>query len=143
VLDAATLRIEKTFNISNVKPNGIQATDSGYVFLNPGLGQWTHIFLVNTNKDDKAKVDAVPWGGVYQTHSLKLAPDQKRLYASCFSLSPSNITSFHISERPALFKGQECSSIGLDGVNARGLMEISRDGSVMFCDRGLIISLGR
>jgi predicted Zn finger-like uncharacterized protein len=143
VLDAATLKIERTFKISDVRPNGIQATDAGYVFLNPGQGQWTSIYLVNTNKKENAMLEAIPWAGVYQTHSIRLAPDQKRLFTSCFNLSPSNISSIHISERPALFKGQQCASIGLDGVNARGLMEISRDGSILFCDRGLILSIGR
>ena len=66
-----------------------------------------------------------------------------RLCGPAPSLSPSNITAFSVSERPALFKGQQCGAVGLDGVNARGGMEISRDGRFLFCDRGLILSLGR
>jgi WD40 repeat protein len=139
VLDAASLRIEKTFKISSVKPIGIQATDNGYVFLNSDRLQQTNIFLVDTTKDPKAPVEAIAWTDVYYTYSIRLAPDQKRVY----HYSPPNIWSYHIGDRPTFYKGQQAGSISLAGVNARGLMEISRDGTVMLCDRGVVLSLGR
>jgi hypothetical protein len=144
ILDPATLKIEKTIRFHEANPTGIQTTDKGYVFLNSGNGQWTHVYLLFAARDyqeERAKV--IPWAGVYHTNSLALSPDQECLFTSCFSLSPSNITAFHVSARPTPAKAQQCGSIGLDGVNAQGQMIISRDGKFMFCDRGLILSLGR
>lgn len=143
-LDPATLKVEKTFRIDRGQPNGVQATDAGYVFLNSGEGQHTHVYLLNAGRDYTGpRAPVVPWAGVHSTHSIRLAPDQKRLYTACFSLSPSNITSFSVSERPGLFRGQQSGAIGLDGVNARGRMEVSPDGTFLFSDRGLILLLGR
>jgi hypothetical protein len=144
ILDPATLKIEKTIRFHEANPTGIQATDTGYVFLNSGNGQWTHIYLLYAARDykeERAKV--IPWAGVYHTNSLALSPDQQCLYASCFNLSPSNITGFAVSARPTMTKGRQCASFGMDGVNSQGNMIISRDGKFMFSDRGLIISLGR
>ncbi len=144
VLDPATLKVEKTIHFDDVSPTGLQATDKGNVFLNSGKGQWTHIYLLYAARDYQGeKAKAIPWAGVYHTHSLALSPDQQVLYSACFSLSPSNIQAFHIPPRPTLTKGQECGAIGLDGVNAQGQMVVSRDGRFMFCDRGLILHLGR
>jgi hypothetical protein len=144
VIDAATFKIEQTIHFTKVKPTGIQATDKGYVFLNSGQGQWTHIYLLYAARDYKgARADVIPWAGVYQTNSLALSRDQTCLYASCFHLSPSNITAFHVPPRPTLSKGQECGSIGLDGVNAQGQMVVSPDGKFLFSDRGLILTIER
>jgi hypothetical protein len=144
-INAATLKIEKTFTLDKGKPNGIQATDTGNVFLNSGEGQWTNIYLFNARRDTKgAPVQVMPWAKTYQTSSIRLSPDQKRLYASCFNLSPANITSYAVSERPALFPGQRAGSIGLDAwFSARGQMEVSPDGGFLFCDRGVILLLGK
>src|SRR5262249_48024434 len=140
----ATLKIEKTIPIDKSKPSGIQATDDGYVFLNSGEGQWTHVYLVNANRDPKGKtLPVVSWAGVYHTNSIRLSPDQKTLYTACFSLSPSNITSFQVPEQPAFLTGQQNGGISIDAFNVRGQMEISRDGRFMLCDRGLFLSLGR
>jgi sugar lactone lactonase YvrE len=144
ILDPATLKIEKTIRFHEANPTGIQATDKGYVFLNSGNGQWTHIYLLYAARDYKGeRASVIPWGGVYHTNSLALHPDQQCLYASCFSLSPSNITAFSLPPKPTMSKGRQCGSIGLDGHNAQGQMIISRDGKFMFSDRGLILSLGR
>jgi LSD1 subclass zinc finger protein len=144
-IDPATLKIEKTITLDRGNPRGIQANDSGYVFLNSGEGQWTHVYLLNAKRDYKgATAKVLPWAGVYSLSSLRLSPDQKRLYTSCFNLSPANIASYYITERPALFKGQQSGAVGIDAnFAARGLMEVSPDGTFMFCDRGLILLLGR
>jgi hypothetical protein len=144
IFDPATLKVEKTIRIHEANPTGIQATDKGYVFLNSGNGQWTHIYLLYAARDYKdERAPVIPWAGVYHTNALALSPDQQCLYASCFNLSPSNIKAFHVSARPTMIKGRECGAIGLDAFNTQGQMIISRDGRFMFCDRGVILSLGR
>src|SRR5262249_9479420 len=142
-LDPATLKIDKTFKLNQGRPLAIQATDRGYVFLNSGLGQWTDVFLLNANRDYKDEpVQVLPSARVYQLSSIQLSLDQTRLYTSCVNLSPANITSYAVGERPALFRAQQCGSIRI-GANhgVRGRMDVSRDGRFMFCDRGLTLWL--
>lgn len=144
-LNPRTLAVERTINIDKGKPTGIQATDRGHVFLNSGEGAWTNIWYLNATRDYGTATAAVlPWAGVYQTSHIRLAPDQKRLYTSCFNLAPGSISSFAISARPGLLLGQRCGDTQLDpNFSAPGRMEISPDGTFLFCDRGAILSLGR
>jgi hypothetical protein len=144
VIDAATFKIEQAITFQGVRPTGIQATDKGHVFLNSGQGQWTHVYLLYAGRDYKgAPADVVPWAGVYQTNALALSRDQTHLYASCFNLSPSNITVFHVPARPTLGKGVQCGVMGLDRGATQGQMVVSPDGKFLFCDCGLILTLGQ
>jgi hypothetical protein len=144
-LDAATLRLEKTIKFDQGKPDGIQATDTGYVLLTTSEGHRAQIYLLNANRDDKAAGAAlVSWTGVHQCRSIRLAPDQKCLYAACSNLAQASIVlSYYISDRPAIYRGQTTGSINLGAPNARGLLEASRDGRFVFCDCGAILLSGR
>jgi hypothetical protein len=144
-IDPETLAVTRTVLIDRGRPNGIQATNSGTVFLKSGEDQWTHIYAVDTTGNGAAgRAEVVPWVRVYQSSDLRLAPDGRRLYVSCFHLSPSNIQMFPVGRRPLLVEGHEGGALEINANGAaRGRMAISPDGSFLFCDRGLIVSLGR
>jgi hypothetical protein len=141
-LDAATLKIDKTFNLDRGKPIGIQATDAGFVFLNGGEGQWTNLYVLNANKPaGNAKVAA--FAGVFQQSAMQLTPDQKQLFAVGFNTSPASFTCHWISERPDLIRGRQCGTAPVTAGGTRGNMYFSRDGGFMLCDNGQTFVLGK
>jgi hypothetical protein len=141
-LDPATLKIQKTLRIDRGAPNGIQATNSGYVFLNSGDAQATKVVLLNANRTDEKVAVVSPWASAYRSRTIRLSPDEKCLYTACFNQTPAVMTSFYLGERPALFPGQVFGSIILDARNAPGRMEVSKDSRFLFFDCGAILRVG-
>ncbi len=144
-LDPATLQIVKTIRLDKGTPKGIQATDRGDVFLRSGENQWTHIYLIDANRDyDGGVAKVLPWADVYQQNAILLSPDQTLLFATCFNLSPANLTAYYVPKWPAHYQARQCGSTSLDAYfGTRGAMTVSRDGRYLFCDRGLILTLDK
>jgi hypothetical protein len=137
--DAAGWKLEKVFQVRGGHSD-IQSTDDGRVFLNSSGGQWTNIDLFDVTKPDPPR----PWAGIYQSNFIRLSPDQRRLYVSCWHLSPSNITSYYVPPGKSDAKGRQCGSVGLDAnFGAYGNIVVSPDGRFLFCDAGKIILLGK
>jgi sugar lactone lactonase YvrE len=135
--DVARWRLERTFEVGGACRD-IQATDDGLVFINSAEGQWVNLRLLNTKTGE-----VVNWAGIYSSNCIRLAPDQKRLYVSCWNLSPANVTSYYIS-RDAPAKGRESGGCSLDAnFGARGGVAVSPDGRFLFCDAGRIVRLGQ
>jgi sugar lactone lactonase YvrE len=137
--DAAAWKLEKIFQVRGGHSD-IQAADDGRVFLNSSEGQWTNVQIFEVTKEAPPR----PWAGIYHSNCIRLSPDQRRLYVSCWHLSPSNITSYYVPPEKSEAKAQQCGSCGLDAnFGARGNVVVSPDGSFLFCDAGKIILLGR
>jgi hypothetical protein len=71
-----------------------------------------------------------------------MPPATGRFSLQCVSRRQ-NITSFSVGDSPALSQGQRLGSVRPDTFNVRDLMAVSRDCRFLFCDRGVILRLGR
>jgi hypothetical protein len=142
-LEPANLQVVKTIALNCGQPNAIQACDNGILFLREADNRHaTTIYLVNANRAGKDVRQVVRWSVLPRFSSIRLSPDQKHLYVYCYA-SPRILESLYISDRPGVFLGKRCASINLDHEVSHGRIEISRDGSFLFCDQGAILLLGR
>jgi sugar lactone lactonase YvrE len=133
-LDAFQWKPLSTWKLSG-SYRGVQATEGRVVLLNPAEGQWTHIKRFDAARGG----DATDWAHVYLSNDIKLAPDQKRLYVSCFNLNPANVKSLWVPD-PA--KGRESGARSLDGnFGVRGRLTVSPDDRFLLCDAGYVILL--
>jgi hypothetical protein len=122
-------------------PCDIAATNDGLVFLAGGSGQWTDLSVVDMN----TKQFTLKWTGVRMGNRLRLAPEQKHLYAAIRNVSPAGIPSDAVP--PAFNPAARARQAGAVSLNAnfaaRGVLTVSPDGTFLLCDAGRIIRLGR
>jgi hypothetical protein len=138
VIDAATLQVERSVDLSQGQVKDIAATDKGIVFvLNSVVGTEGNVQIVDLSGPRSAKpAMAHLRTGLFRF--LQMAPDQKTLFAS----GDRRVHAFVIPSRPLLFDMPGCD-YGIQQYFSAGWAQISPDGRTILHDLGVILSVGR
>jgi hypothetical protein len=143
VLNAATLKVEKTLHLKEVQPMAIQALDTGGLFLKGSDG---YIYAAFAARDyDDGIMPCSRWLYAKDRCTMALSADQRYLYVAI--PGPGGLVNIHnaptlqvmeVGAHPTIFPARKCGEVRLTPGLSLKHMTVSPDGRYVIIDPDVV-----